>query len=177
MSWWIWLAACGLFCLALASLKSRRAIAPPELRGAKVIANERSFAISQPVRLHGRPDQVLCLKSGVLAVLDTKRRAAPRVFESDRVQLSGNRMLIAGQRKFRRSTVAAFGYIRFVDDKRNVKIVRVDLYTDAEVVRRYRRAAAIDARRIAPKPTPSPALCRGCGHVYRCDAAMVRKVK
>lgn len=164
-------AAIGLLALLVISPQPSD-IGGDELDGAVCVLNERLIRIRRPVRLSGRPDQVWRRRDRVLVVVDTKRRRAPRIYESDRVQLSAYRFLLKHTNRFRNEEIADHGFIRTESKSGAARFMKVDLLDDDEVLQLYKRAKSLRNSSAAPTANPSKALCRGCGHRGRCaDAA------
>ncbi|MEL6278277.1 MAG: PD-(D/E)XK nuclease family protein [Pseudomonadota bacterium] len=156
-----------IFCLVLGQRVNEER--PAELRGAKLLLNERLIQISNPIPLSGRPDQVWRTRDGVLVLIDTKTRRTPRVYEYDRVQLSAYAMLLRHSWVKRRGDVAPYGFIRFKSEN-GVRFVRVLLYDDEHIFDLYDRFQDVARSSSKAVANPSRALCAGCGHAEGCDA-------
>lgn len=100
---------------------------PIELQRAVVFMNEQDIHMTEPVRLHGRVDQVYLTNSRLLVAVDTKTRNRHRTYASDVLQLSLYGVIL------RQSAlpVANYGYIRTVvylsDARKSVRYHRVRL--------------------------------------------------
>lgn len=144
-------------------------IGAEERGGAALTLNETNLAISAPVALSGRPDQVWRGKDGVLVIVDTKRRREARVFQSDRVRLSAYRFLLRQAPRFRNDAFADHGFIRVEYDEGRARFDKVTLMSDDEIVSLHTRTRGPYGE---ARLNPSKALCRGCGHRGRCADAV-----
>lgn len=160
---------CGFLIWTL--LYGPQAIGGEELQGAKLILNEKTLRITQPIKLSGRLDQVWRRASGKLTIVDTKSRRNANVYESDRVQLSAYRYLLRRHKSTSRQEFDDYGFIRVKGRGRKAEFVRVKLYQDDEIERLHERATALRRNRAKPVAKPAKALCKGCGHRKRCRSA------
>lgn len=108
---------------------------PLELKIGSVYMNEREISMIEPVRLHGRVDQVYRTPDGVLVPVDTKTRNRHRTYSSDILQLSIYAVILRHQESL---PVANHGYIRsvvyFDDNEKSVRYHRVPLLTTRKVM-------------------------------------------
>lgn len=157
----------GLLWWLRAAQASRKemAVRPPELIDADLIYSERRFEVSEPVSLSVRLDRAYRLRSGLVVLMELKTRRRSRVFPSDVVQLSAQRLALE---RATRHAVARHGYVvaEALDGKR--KSYRVRLLSDEAVVGLIRRREAILAGQQAPRAAVSPKLCVACAYRNVC---------
>lgn len=141
--------------------RKERAVRPLELIDADLIYSERRFEVGEPVGLSVRLDRAYLLRSGRVVLMELKTRRRSRVFLSDVVQLSAQRLAL--ERATRR-VVASHGYVvaEALDGKR--KSYRVRLLSEDTVVELIRRREAILAGQQAPRTAVSPKLCLACAY-------------
>lgn len=146
-----------------------RSLMPSELASAKLVLSEALHRCETPDRLVARLDQTFLTLQGILVPLETKTRARPVVYESDRVQLGVVAVVLANaDHAFRRHPVATHGYVRLVTPE-GVRYRRVDLPSTEEVLALARRRRELQAGRGGqPSPANHPALCPRCPSRARC---------
>jgi CRISPR-associated exonuclease Cas4 len=157
----------GLLWWLRAAQASRKemAVRPPELVDADLLYSERRFEVREPVHLSVRLDRAYLLQSGLVVLMELKTRSRSRVFPSDVVQLSAQRLALE---RATRQVVASHGYVvaETLDGKR--KSYRVRLLSDETVVGLIRRREAILAGQQAPGAAVSPKLCVACAYRNVC---------
>lgn len=151
---------------------------PPGLsRAMLIIIREQDLSIDNPVPLTGRPDEVYRDQAGCLIPVETKKRACPRVYNSDRIQLSAYAVLLrhathqslpGGQGR----AVANYGFVRLVN-RDDTHWERVTLLCEGEVVRLADRLYTLDQGKVAPRPTKHPPNCRRCPYRQHCPKKLV----
>jgi len=153
---------------------------PAHLRA--LIITEHDLRIDRPVPLMGRPDEVYRDEWGALVPVDTKTRKRAAVYTSDCIQLSAYGVLLAYARHRllprilvpgRKRRVATYGYIRCVTPS-GTRWRRVDLMTEAEVIRLTKRRVALEQGRLTPNPTAKAWLCRRCAYRSQCPFSQGR---
>lgn len=125
---------------------------PQVLIGATLFLNESPIAITSPLKLHGKVDQVFKTSSGKLIPVDTKQRSKSRWYESDKLQLSVYAMIL----RHLGHDVSWTGYIRIPNDG-NPIYLPIPLGDDAYVSRAVTLYQAIKSGEIIPNCT-----CKKC---------------
>lgn len=145
--------------------RMERASRPSDLRDAELIYLEERFNTSDPVRLSARLDRAYRMPSGLVVLLELKTRSVNRVYPSDVIQLSAQRLAL--ERKTGQA-VAHHGYVvaQMPDGAR--KVHRVQLVSGEAVVALVRRREAILTGRSDPRPAASVGVCRACAYRSLC---------
>lgn len=150
---------------------------PPGHSQAELIISEQNLNTDDPVPLTGRPDEVYRHPAGYLISVETKKRSYPRVYDSDRIQLSAYAVLLkhathqslpGGQDR----AVADYGFMRLVTPH-GTRWQTVWLLGENEVVRLANRQYALQQGRVVPRPTSHPAICRHCPYRQHCPESLV----
>lgn len=151
--------------------RMERASRPWDLKDAELIYLEKRFNVSEPVRLSTRLDRAYRVPSGQLVLLELKTRNVNRVFPSDVIQLSTQRLAL--ERKTRH-VVAHHGYVvaQMPDGAREAH--RVQLISEEAVVALVRRREAILAGRSNPRPAALVGVCRTCTYRSTCPDRLGR---
>lgn len=76
---------------------ARRSTWPAELHDARLVYSERLFRTEGAVPISARVDRVYRLRSGQLVLLELKTRSSDRVYLSDVIELSAQRVALHGQ--------------------------------------------------------------------------------
>lgn len=168
--------ACALVGLTLAFLlaavwrgsrvPAERASRPEALAEADLVYMERLFRIHQPIRLVAKVDRVYRLPGGSLVLVELKTRGQDRLYLTDIIQLSAQRLAIEIQTG---AVVEPYAFVSVLRPNRKVRSHQVRLLDAAAVVALYRRREAILARRASPAYASSESACRGCALRSRCD--------
>lgn len=174
-------AAATLLALAAywASRRARRAwqgaeALPAELAGARLWASEKLLRCRWPVNLRGRIDQAWRTRDNRIVAVETKHRRTPRVYASDRLQLSLCAFLLRRRpwRWWSRERVATHGYVRLVTPA-GVVYHQVQLLPDEDVVAACDRYLEITRHPQTAHAAAKPALCRPCAYRTDCRYASV----
>ncbi len=164
--------ALGLLVLAAAwRLRARHSGTrlPIELRRAELVFAEQQFRTAGPVILHAKVDRAYRGRDGVFVLLELKTRARARVYLSDVIELSAQRIALATER---RVPVAEHGYVLIQgSDGRQLACRCVKLLSDAEMLELAWRRFRLLTGEIPPRANGAPHLCRGCAQRDRCTAA------
>lgn len=148
---------------------------PVELRTARLEASERDFVAridGNPVPV--RPDQIYRTADGRLVPVDSKTRSGARVFPSDVIEVSVQRLALAQDPRFTgNARVADYGYVRLARGGRNGRPAykRIELMTEDDLTQLYRRYQDVVAGRLSPVCQTNPRACAGCGYRARCASA------
>jgi CRISPR-associated exonuclease Cas4 len=139
---------------------------PAELRCAKLIYSECEFSADQPAPISARVDRAYALPTGILVLVEFKRRARSVVFLADVAELSAQKFAIERSGTAR---VAMHGYVAVVDSfSGQINPVRVALECEGTVLARYHRALAVLNGTVPPRKTQAVALCKDCAFIRRC---------
>lgn len=164
--------AIALFVLALWVVRLARRVRgtreglPPELRSAELVFAERLFRIEVPVALTAKVDRAYRRPDGVFVLLELKTRARAKVFLSDVIELSVQRLALSGAEDV---PVSAYGYVLIQDpDGRRLACRRVQLLSATQVAALDQRRRQLLAGTVAPQSNGAPALCPHCAHRSRC---------
>ncbi len=151
--------------------RMERASRPSDLRDAELIYLEKRFNTSDPVRLSARLDRAYRMPSGLVVLLELKTRSVNRVFPSDVIQLSAQKLALERQTG---QLVAHHGYVvaQMPDGAREAH--RVQLVSGEAVVALVRRREAILAGRINPRPAASVGVCSACAYRSICPDRLGR---
>jgi hypothetical protein len=166
---WLAVAVVLFVCLRLvrrfvARARDARSL-PKELRRATLQFAERTFEVWRPLKLTARVDRAYSM-AGKIHLLEFKTRAFNRVYRSDRIELSVQRLAVE---KCTGEMVSATGYVVIqapLGRQRTVRTVRL-LEQDAVLSLMRRREAILDGR-ILPQYAKTDALCRECGFRHAC---------
>lgn len=154
MAWACWRAA--------RAIDAARGMLPVELLEADLLFSEKRFGISEPVRLSARLDRAYRLSSGQVVLLELKTRRASRVYLSDVVQLSVQRIVVEHEARVQ---VAPYGYVLTQSPEGVRRTRRVKLMTPVAVFALIDRREGILAGRLEPRAAASRGVCTNC--VYR----------
>ena len=151
-----------------------RASRPRELAGAELVYMEKLFRMRHPLRLVARVDRVYRRANGSLVLVELKTRLAARVYETDRIQLSVQKLAIEAQTG---EVVEPQAFVSFASptSRRAHRSQSVKLLGIEEIVAFVRRREAILEGRIEPTYARSPKTCSGCAFRSECDRLSVRR--
>jgi CRISPR/Cas system-associated exonuclease Cas4 (RecB family) len=149
--------------------KSDEAWLPDELRGARLAFSEATFEGQGVCQVVARVDRTYELASGLLVLVEFKRRSRGRVFLSDIVELSVQRyaMEMSGYQVSRRAYV-----VELTGGSSAARRLPVELEEQAQVERRLLRHLNVRRRTERPRGATSAAVCQGCGHQSVCSASL-----
>ena len=84
---------------------------PDDLLLARLVLSEERLICDHPIPLSGRPDQVYRTDDNQLIIVDSKTRKRTKVYDKDRAQLSGYKVVIehCGHRTVRGLVVRDYG--------------------------------------------------------------------
>lgn len=146
-----------------------RSAMPPELATARLVLSEQLIRCESPDFLVARLDQTFLTTQGFLVPIETKTRARPVIYESDRFQLGAVAVILSNAaHAHSHHPVASHGYVRLVTPE-GLRYRRVDLPSAVEVLdMARRRRELIEGRGDSPRPASHPALCPKCPSRSRC---------
>lgn len=138
---------------------------PVELRKAELKFAEKMFRIWRPIGLIARADRGYFL-NGKIRLAEFKTRASNRVYSSDVIELSAQRMAIEMSTG---DKVSKVGYV-FIQDPSGKKrsVQRVQLMGKYELMIVAWRREAILMGAIEPRYAESAGLCRHCEFRKEC---------
>jgi CRISPR-associated exonuclease Cas4 len=151
--------------------RMERVSRPSDLKDAELIYLEKRFDMSEPVRVSARLDRAYRMPSGLIVLLELKTRSVNRVFPSDVIQLSAQRLAL--ERKTRQ-VIAHHGYVIAQTPDGAREAHRVRLVSGEAVVALVRRREAILAGRINPRPAASVGVCSTCAYRSVCPDRLDR---
>ena len=139
---------------------------PPELEPIRLVYAEQLFRSEGGVLIAAKVDRAYRNAAGMLVLVELKTRAANRVYRSDVIELSAQRVALMTQ------TGAVVSDHAFVLTERpdgcrtGCHRVRLMELTDliALAVRRQKLLAGM----AEPRPARSPGMCRKCAFVWLC---------
>lgn len=143
---------------------------PAKLESAKLVLcePEENLCVTQPFRMHGRPDEVY-LKNGVLVPLDTKERNFEKVYDDDVIKLSAYGSILRNHHKWSRYKVSPYGYLRIRNRKTGrVSFAKVKLMSDRQLKEVKRRRDEVAFRGVTARTSENKNFCKGCAQRSRC---------
>lgn len=143
-----------------------RASRPRELANAELVYMEKLFRIREPIRLVAKVDRVYRLPEGSLVLVELKTRRRDRVYPSDIIQLSAQKLAIEHQTG---AVIDPYAFVSALGRNRKMRSHQVRLLDAATVVDLYRRREAIFTRRVSPAYASSESACPGCALRPWCD--------
>lgn len=138
---------------------------PVELSGATLAYAEQLFRAPGPSNVTAKVDRVYRGRDGRLVLIELKTRRADRTYLSDVIELSAQRVAIAGQTG---EDVAAHAYVVSQRPSGRRTIHKVELLGLAEVNALARRREAILAGIVRPRFACAPVLCKSCAFRDKC---------
>lgn len=162
----------GVLAVVLGLLRRRRpdspwAGVPLELRRIRPVYAEQLFRSSVMVSITARVDRAYRGEAGALVLVELKTRTRSRVYPSDVIELSAQRLALMGQTG---EVVADHAYVLTVGPSGcRTGCHRVRLMADDDVIALVRRREDLLAGKIEPQPACSPGMCRKCSFVRSCS--------
>ncbi|MFT3815565.1 MAG: PD-(D/E)XK nuclease family protein [Acidovorax sp.] len=133
---------------------------PAEMRSAELVFSERLFHATTPIVISAKVDRVYRRCDGVFVLLELKTRSHARIYPSDVIELSAQRVALLrdlGQ------PVAGYGYVLIQDSSgRQLACRRVRLLSESSVARLAARRRNLLAGVDQPVANGAPHLCRSC---------------
>ncbi|WP_114973232.1 hypothetical protein [Rhodoferax ferrireducens] len=149
----------------------RRARLPPELRSACLVYAECLFQSTGPVSISARVDRVYRNAAGVLVLVELKTRETNRMYQSDVIELSAQRVALMAHTG---DVVADYAYIVTErPDGFRMGCHQVRLMAHADVISLATRRGKLFVERVEPQTTCSSGVCRKCAFVQSCDLPWV----
>lgn len=143
---------------------------PLEMRNAELAYAERDFFVSSPDRIVARVDRVYRRPDDVHVVTELKRRDRVRVFESDRIELSVQRLALAknGLR------VSDTGYVVVEGANVQRRALAVQLLPEPAIATLAQRFRLLVAGLVQPTRANRPPVCRKCAFRQECRPDALR---
>jgi len=138
---------------------------PWELRRAQLVYAEQLFKVPAPVALTARVDRGYRNPAGIIVLVELKTRQCDRVYRSDVIELSAQRVAVMAQTG---EQVALYAYVVVQGPSGRRVAHRTGLLDVVEVEGLILRREAILIRGTAPRCSRSVHLCRGCCFQRRC---------
>lgn len=154
--WWLWHLHSGC-----------AGALPPELRTAPLIYAERLFRSVGPVSISAKVDRVYQNATGELVLLELKTRPINRVYPSDVIELSAQRVAVMAQT---RMSVARYAYVLTEMPDRRTAWHRVELVRAKAVMALAVRRNALLASDVDARCAQSIGICRTCGFRRECQS-------
>lgn len=140
---------------------------PGRLKGAKIWGKEILLKTSLPDELQCRLDEAWQLpESDEIVLSETKSRRKARVFESDILQLSAQRVVLMHARP--ELTVSRRGYVRVLSKENGNSYVPVTLIDEDAVAEAARLYRALQAGSEIGERCKNSALCKKCAYKDEC---------
>jgi CRISPR-associated exonuclease Cas4 len=145
---------------------------PMELQGATIAFAEKEFKARSPFPVGAVVDRAYRLSSGLLVLMELKRRERVKSFPSDVVELSVQRLAIEASGG---GTVAPHAYVVCESPTTHIKTpIRVALLTKDEIIQLRDRHVALKTGRAIPMKVDHPAICKICGYLAECKPASIK---
>lgn len=139
---------------------------PGELGSARLVYAEQLFCSQGPVSIKARVDRVYQTATGELLLVELKTRTVDRVYRSDVIELSAQRVALAGQTG---QAVANHAYVLTErPDGRRAGWHRVKLVDPGHVIALVERREQLLAGSTVPLSTRALGMCRQCAQVQLC---------
>ena len=146
---------------------------PGPLRNASIEYAEKTFFTARPVRLVARVDRAYRTQDAVLVLTELKRRRQPRVYLSDVVELSAQRVAIERSMKRR---VADAGYVVVERPGTGQRTpIGVKLLSEGQVTALARRYFDLIVGMAAPRKADVLGLCNSCPYAERCKPRVLQR--
>lgn len=151
----------------LGRVRSDRSGFPPEFRRARIAYAEKLFRSTGPLVITARVDRVYRAETGTLVLAEFKTRVTDRVYPSDVIELSAQRLALMAQTG---ETVAEYAYVLTRRlESRPTKWHRVRLLPVTDVLTLGARWNGLITGKVAPRPPCLSGICPTCPFVHRCN--------
>jgi len=138
---------------------------PQALRNARLVHSERTFR-STKLRIVARLDRAY-QDRGVITLVEFKTRAIARVYHSDVIELSAQRIALADETG---QLVADIAYVVTQDIATRRRVPHsVRLLPREEVAALVKRREDLIAGKDVPMPARSTRMCEKCAHLASCS--------
>lgn len=159
----------SLFQARVEAAESDEGWLPDELRDARLAFSEATFEGQGVCQVIARVDRAYELASGLLVLVEFKRRSRGRAFLSDIVELSVQRyaMEISGYQVSGRAYV-----VELTEGAATAKAYPVELEVRRQIERRLLKHLEVRRGIERPRGATSRAVCHGCGHRSACPSCL-----
>jgi hypothetical protein len=137
---------------------------PRELKDHSLAYSERTFRSGGDTTVVARVDRAYRSPRGLITLVELKTRAADRVHQSDIIELSAQRVALAGETA---EPVALIGWV-VVQTNAGRVVHRVRLMSPDAVQRLASRRDALLAGSVLPGYPATTGLCTSCAYRRRC---------
>lgn len=150
------------------AVRSEKASRPRELKHARLVYMERRFRISRPIRLVAKLDRAYLQPDASLVLVEFKTRRRHRVYPTDVIQLSAQKLAVEVQTG---QVVAPHAFVTIVasDGSTAMSSHRVNLLNAEAVVSLAHRREAILSGRAEAIYAASVRVCEECAYRRQCD--------
>jgi hypothetical protein len=139
---------------------------PRQLRASQLVYAERLFRSKGAIRIAAKVDRAYRDRTGKVTLVELKTRAVDKVYLSDIIELSAQRIALAAVTG---EIVCAQGYVLVqLTASGGRRAHRVDLLTESQVAVLMMRREAILSGAIEARCASSPTTCRNCAFVETC---------
>lgn len=140
---------------------------PADLRRAELVYLERTFRATRPLQLVARVDRAYRRSDSTIVLVELKTRALPKIYLSDVIELSAQRVVIEAQT---REAVDDTAYVVVQRNERSSeRIVRpVKLLSVPEVIALAKRREMVVAGVAIARCTRFKHLCASCSFRREC---------
>lgn len=143
---------------------------PLDVVGSRLVFAEKSFSIRHPINLVARVDRAY-LNGSDLVLLELKTRSVNRIFESDIIELSAQRLAVQLGSRYR---VHDYGFVVLLNPETHAKAAhKVALHPEEEVIAIASRRRSILGGGVEPRGPAKAACCGRCEYRAECNASML----
>lgn len=142
---------------------------PAELRMARLAYAEQLFRSTGPVAVSAKVDRAYRDRAGAVTLVELKTRKADKVYLSDVIELSAQRLALHSQTG---EKVSEHGYVvvqRVPVGPTRQRAHRVKLLADEQISFIVTRRERLLIQAETPGPPRSAALCEHCTYLSECD--------
>ena len=138
---------------------------PEGLGEASLAYVERTFCSEGPRHVVARMDRAYRSPRGLITLVELKTRAEDRVYASDVIEISAQRLALSSETG---EEVVPFAFV-VVESSSGRTSERVKLMSADQVRKLVDRRHDLLEGRLVPRPPVHARLCRKCTHRDRCD--------
>jgi CRISPR/Cas system-associated exonuclease Cas4 (RecB family) len=153
------------------TIRDEKSWRPGDLQDAELAFAEKDFYVNSPDRIVARVDRVYRRPDQVHVLTELKRRDRPRLFESDRIELSVQRLAVAEAGL----PVSDTGYVVVEGEEGQRQALPVRLLPDAAINSLARRFRDLMSGRTRPTKANHLPMCRKCAYQNECKPDVLRR--
>jgi CRISPR-associated exonuclease Cas4 len=146
--------------------RNELALLPRELEGAELLYMEKSFRVNHPFPVVAKVDRVYRRTNGQLVLVELKTRKKNRVYLTDIIQLSAQRLVLSVQTG---QPVSQTGFVCVQRPGIKMRWHRVQMLDTGAIVDIQARRMALLKGAIRPDYAASLSNCTNCAWRFRCD--------